>query len=170
VARIVSSIVLAALVGFAASRRVAPGAFQWVRHAAQLGTAIARNYPPETRLGLFAIGATGYSSRMPVVDALGLADARLARAPRHADAPLLPSDIGHERGDPDALLARTDVIVLFGAYAPVRFESLDEIRPGFRQHERFLIAARAAVTRGAFQLRSIEFAPGAYWAVLERRS
>ena len=170
VARITSAVGLAALLGFAASRRIAPGAFQWVRHAAQLGAVLARGYPPETRLGLFAIGATGYASHRPVVDALGLADARIARATSHDDTPLTPSDIGHERGDPDALLARADVIVLFGAYAPVPFESLDEVRPGFRQHERFLIAARAAVARGAFQLRNIEFAPGAYWAVLERRS
>ncbi len=169
-ARIASVVVLAALLVFTASRRVAPGAFQWVRHASQLGHALGRNYPPATRLGLFAIGATGYTSRLPVVDALGLADERLARAPRRDDTPLLPSDIGHERGDPETLLAHSDVIVLFGAYAPIRFESLDEVRPGFHQHERFLQQARAAMARGTFQLRNIEFAPGAFWAVLERRS
>jgi len=168
--RIATAVTLAALLGFAASRRVAPGAFQWVRHAAQLGYALAHSYPAETRFGLFAIGATGYTSGGRVVDALGLADVRIARAPRSDDAPLTPADIGHERGDPDALLARADVIVLFGAYAPIPFESLDEVRPGFRQHERLLNAARTAVAGGAFRLRNVEFAPGAYWAVLERAS
>lgn len=168
-ARFAGAAVLAALLGFAASRPVPPGAFLWVRHAAQLGYTLARTYPPETRLGLFAIGATGYTSHRPVVDALGLADARIARSSR-GDAPLVAADIGHEHGDPDDLLARADVIVLFAAYAPVQFESLEEVRAGFHSHERFLARARDAVSRGTFRLRNIEFAPGAYWAVLERTS
>jgi hypothetical protein len=167
--RALVAFLLAGLLVHSASRRLPPGAFAWVRQAAQLGHALARTYPPQTRLGLFAIGATGYTSRMPVVDALGLADARLART-RHPDVELVAADIGHEHGDPEDLLRRSDVIVLFGAYAPVPFESLDEVRIGFHSHERFLRQARAAMRQGTLRLRNIEFAPGAYWAVLERES
>jgi len=147
--------------------RVQPGAFAWVRAASQLGHALARTYPPTTRVGLFAIGATGFTSRLPVVDALGLADRHVARRDlSHEHACVL--DIGHERGDPAYLLAQADIIVPFAAFAPVRFESLDEVREGFYSHKKFLAAARAEVAAGRLRLRNIEFAPNAYWLVLER--
>ena len=143
------------------------GAFAWVRLAGQLGHALAHTYPPETRVGLFAIGATGYTSRLPVVDALGLADRHVVKSDlskEHSCA----LDIGHERGDPAYVLEQSDVVVLFGAYAPIRFESLDEVRQGFYSHKKFLVAAREAVEARRYRLRDLEFAPGAHWAVLEK--
>src|SRR5262249_43459802 len=153
--------------GGAAAIRVRAGAFAWVRHAAQLGHALARTYSGSTRVGLFAIGATGYTSRLPVVDALGLADRHIARCDlSHEHSCAL--DIAHERGHAEYVLAHADVIVRWGAYAPVPFEDLDEVREGFYSHKKFLAAARRAVADGRFRLRNIEFEPGAYWVVLER--
>ena len=151
----------------AAWQRVPSGAFAWVRNAAQLGHALARTYPPETRVGLFAIGAAGYTSRLPVVDALGLADRHIARRDlsREHSCEL---DIGHERGDPEYLVAQADVVVPFAAFAPKPFESLDEVRDGFHSHKRFLELARRETAAGHLRLRNIEYAPGAYWLVLER--
>ncbi len=77
-------------------------------------------------------------------------------------------DIGHERGDPAYLLDKTDVVVLFAAYAPVEFETLEEVREGFYSHKKFIQAAKDAIQRGQFVLRNIEFLPGVHWAVLER--
>ena len=77
-------------------------------------------------------------------------------------------DIGHERGAPEYVLERADVVVFFGAYGPVPYESLDEVREAFYSHRKFIAAAKQALAQGAFRLRNIEFMPGAYWAVLER--
>jgi hypothetical protein len=77
-------------------------------------------------------------------------------------------DIGHERGDPAYVLEHADVVVFFAAYAPVRFENLEEIREGFYSQKKFLAAAATAVQQGKFHLGNVEFMPGAYWAVLER--
>lgn len=151
----------------AAAQRLEPGAFAWVRLSAQLGHALAEQYPPSTRLGLFALGATGYTSGLPVVDALGIADPHVARRDlSHEHCCAL--DIGHERGDPDYVLQKADVVVFFSAYAPVPFEDLDEIRDGFHSHRRFVEIARAHVARGEFRLRNVAFARGLYWAVLEK--
>jgi hypothetical protein len=156
-----------AVLAAAAWQRVPPQPFAWVRVAAQLGHALARTYPPETRLGLFAIGAAGYTSGLPVVDALGLADRHVARrdlSREHACA----LDIGHERGDPAYVLERADVVALFGAYAPVPFESLDEVREAFYSHKKFLAAAKEAVKDGRWRLRNLDVAPGTRWLVLEK--
>jgi hypothetical protein len=159
--------VAAATLAGAAMQRMPAGAFAWVRNAAQLGHALARTYPPDTRVGLFAIGAAGYTSGLPIVDALGLADRHIARRDlSHEHACEL--DIGHERGDPAYLMARADVIVPFAAFAPKPFESLDEVRDGFHSHKRFLELARRETAAGNLRLRNIEYAPGAYWLVLER--
>jgi biotin transporter BioY len=165
--RVATAAVAIAALLVTARTPVPAGAFAWVRLAGQLGHALASTYPPETRLGLFAIGATGYTSGLPVVDALGLADRHVVRSDlsrEHSCA----LDIGHERGDPAYVLEQSDVVVFFGAYAPVRFESLDEIRQGFYSHKKFLAAAREAVEAHRFQLRDLEFAPGAHWALLEK--
>lgn len=165
--RVFASLLLAGAVAAAAARRLDAGAFAWVQHSARLGQALAQQYPPTTRLGLFAIGATGYTSRLPVVDALGIADRHVARRDlSHEHCCAL--DIGHERGDPAYVLQHADVVVFFAAYAPVPFESLDEIHEGFHSHKRFVEYARGAVRRREFRLRNVELAPGAYWAVLER--
>jgi len=152
----------------ATTRRVEPGAFGWVRVATQLGHALARTYPPGTRTGMFAIGAAGWASHLPVVDALGLADAHVARADAYSKQHACALDIGHERGDPEYVLARSDVVVLFGAFAPVKFESLDEVREGFYSQKQFVVAARDALARGQFRLRDLEFAPGSHWLLLEK--
>jgi len=165
--RLAAAAVVVATIGGAAAMRVRSGAFLWVRHAAQLGYALARTYPPTTRVGMFAIGASGYTSQLPVVDALGLADQHIARCDlsrEHSCA----LDIGHERGDPAYVIEHSDVIVPWGAYAPARFESVDEIREGFYSHKKFLAAANEAVAAGRLRIRNLEFAPGAYWAVFER--
>ena len=156
-----------AMVGWSARPHVRGNAFEWVQLASRLGSALASQYPPNTRLGLFALGATGYASGLPVVDALGIADRHVARRDLSKEH-VCALDIGHERGDPDYVLARADVVVFFAAYAPVRFESLDEIREGFYSHKKFLGVAKSAVQRGTFRLHNVEFVPGAYWAVLER--
>jgi hypothetical protein len=148
--------------------RVRPGAYEWVRLAARLGDVLGRSYPPDTRLGLFAIGATGYASGLPVVDALGIADAHVAGCDLSKEH-VCALDIGHERGDPDYVLRHADVVVFFAAYSPVPFESLEEVREGFYSHKKFLAAAKRAIEARRFVLRNIEFMPGAYWAVLERR-
>lgn len=148
-------------------RQVPAGAFAWVRNSAELGYALARTYPPDTRVGMFAIGAAGYTSGLPVVDALGLADRAVARhdlSHEHVCA----LDIGHERGDPAYVLEHADVVVFFGAYSPIRFESLEEVREGFYSQKKFLAAAEAAVQKRRFRLRDLEFAPGAHWALLEK--
>lgn len=166
-ARAVAVAAVIALLGGAAAMRVRPGAFAWVRHAAQMGYALQHTYPPSTRVGMFAIGAAGYTSQLPVVDALGLADKHVARCDlsrEHSCA----LDIGHERGDPAYVIEQSDVIVPWGTYAPARFESVDEMREGFYSHKKFLAAAAAAVADGRLRIRNIEFAPGAYWAVFER--
>jgi arabinofuranosyltransferase len=155
-----------ALVG-AGVQRIPPAPFAWVRNAAQLGYTLARTYPPTTRVGLFAIGAAGYTSHLPVVDALGLADRHVAGCDLSHEH-VCALDIGHERGDPEYVLAHADVVVPFGAYAPVRFENLAEVREGFYSQKKFLAAARQAVADGRFRLRNLEFAPGAYWLVLEK--
>jgi arabinofuranosyltransferase len=152
----------------AAVPRVRPGAYEWVRLAARLGDVLGRSYPPDTRLGLFAIGATGYASGLPVVDALGIADAHVAGCDLSKEH-VCALDIGHERGDPDYVLRHADVVVFFAAYSPVPFESLEEVREGFYSHKKFLAAAKRAIEARRFVLRNIEFMPGAYWAVLERR-
>lgn len=158
--------IVAALLG-AAVQRVPPLPFEWVRNAAQMGHALARTYPPGTRVGLFAIGATGYTAGLPVVDALGLADRHVAgRDLSHEHVCHL--DIGHERGDPEYVLQQADVIVPFGAFAPARFESLSEVREGFYSQKKFLAAAERAVADGRFRIQNVEFAPGAYWLVLEK--
>lgn len=146
---------------------VSPDGFQWVQVAARLGAALANTYPPETRIGLFALGATGYTSRLPVIDALGIADRHVARQDLSSEH-VCHLDIGHERGDPEYVLARADVVVLFAAYSPVEFESLEEVRGGFYSHKKFVAAAKEALRSGRFVLRNIEFMPGAHWAVLER--
>jgi arabinofuranosyltransferase len=152
----------------AALPRVRPGAYEWVRLAARLGETLGRSYPRDTRLGLFAIGATGYASGLPVVDALGIADPHVAGCDLSKEH-VCALDIGHERGDPDYVLRHADVVVFFAAYSPVPFENLDEVREGFYSHKKFLAAAKRAVEARKFVLRNIEFMPGAYWAVLERR-
>lgn len=165
--RIAAAAVVAATLGGAAAMRVRSGAFLWVRHAAQMGYALAQTYPPSTRVGMFAIGAAGYTSRLPVVDALGLADKHVARCDlsrEHSCA----LDIGHERGDPAYLIEQSDIIVPWGTYAKAPFESVDEMREGFYSHKKFLAAAAEAVAAGRLRIRNIEFAPGAYWAVFER--
>ena len=161
------AVLAAAMLLFSARPHVRGAAFQWVQLASRLGLALHERYPPETRLGLFALGATGYSSRLPVVDALGIADRHVARRDLSKEH-VCALDIGHERGDPDYVLEHADVIVFFAAYAPVRFESLEEIREGFYSHKKFLAAAATAVQQGRFRLGNVEFMPGAYWAVLER--
>ena len=153
----------------AAQPRVRPEAFAWVKLAARLGDVLGRTYPKHTQLGLFAIGATGYASGLPVVDALGIADRHVARCDLSKEH-VCALDIGHERGDPRYVLERADLIVFFAAYSPVPYESLDEVREGFYSHKKFLAAAKQAVAAGTFALRNIEFLPGAYWAVLERKS
>jgi hypothetical protein len=167
--RVALSAVGFAILVHAGKPRVQPQAFEWVRYAARLGATLAQTYPADTRLGLFALGATGYTSGLPVVDALGIADPHVARRDLSHEH-VCHLDIGHERGDPQYVLERADVVVFFAAYAPVRFESLDEIRQGFYSHKKFVAAAKDAVANGAFVLRNIEFGPRAYWAVLERRS
>lgn len=157
-----------ALLLLASRAHVRPQAFAWVQLAARLGHALGSQYPAGTRLGLFALGATGYSAGLPVVDALGIADRHVARCDLSREH-VCALDIGHERGDPAYVLARADVVVLFAAYAPVRFESLEEIREGFYSHKKFLAAAKIAVQQGTFRLHNVEFMPGAYWAVLERK-
>jgi hypothetical protein len=159
--------VTAAAVAGAWMQRIPPAPFAWVRNAAQLGYALADLYPPTTRVGMFAIGAAGYMSRLPVVDALGLADRHVAGCDLSHEH-VCALDIGHERGDPEYVLQHADVIVPFGGYAPVRFEKLEEVREGFYSQKKFLAAAARAVNEGRFQLRNVEFAPGAYWLVLEK--
>lgn len=165
-----SAAISAALVGmlFLAGRsRVSPDAFQWVQVAARMGVALAETYPSDTHVGLFALGAMGYTSRLPIVDALGIADEHVARRDLSSEH-VCHLDIGHERGDPDYVLERADVVVLFAAYAPVQFETLQEVREGFYSHKKFVAAAKQAIQNGSFVLRNIEFMPGVYWAVLER--
>jgi hypothetical protein len=165
--RVATAALAAAALLVTARQRVPAGAFAWVRNSGQLGYALARTYPPDTRVGMFAIGAAGYTSGLPVVDALGLADRTVARhdfSHEHCCA----LDIGHERGDPAYVLDHADVVVLFGAYSPVPFESLEEVREGFYSHKKFLAAAEVAVAKRRFRLRDLEFAPGAHWAVLEK--
>ncbi len=157
----------AAMLFFSARPHVRAAAFQWVQLASRLGLALQERYPPGTRLGLFALGATGYSSGLPVVDALGIADRHVARCDLSKEH-VCALDIGHERGDPAYVLEHADVVVFFAAYAPVRFESLEEIREGFYSQKKFLAAAATAVQQGRFRLGNVEFMPGAYWAVLER--
>lgn len=165
---VVAGLVLAALF-WTARTHVRGDAYHWVQLSARLGTALAKTYPAETKLGLFALGATGYTSRLPVVDALGIADPHVARRDLSHEH-VCALDIGHERGDPAYVLQHADVIVFFGAYGPVPYESLDEIREGFYSHKKFIAVAREALKQGQFHLRNIEFMPGAYWAVLERAS
>jgi hypothetical protein len=160
-------VVAAALVLTTAKPHVRADAFAWVQLAARLGAALKAQYPADTRLGLFALGATSYTAGLPVVDALGIADRHVARCDLSKEH-VCVLDIGHERGDPDYVLQRADVVVLFGAYAPVRFESLDEVREGFYSHKKFLAAAKSAIQQGTFRLHNVEFMPGAFWAVLER--
>ena len=136
--------------------RVDADPFQWVQLAARLGIVLGETYPPDTRVGLFALGATGYTSRLPIVDALGIADKYVARQDLSGEH-VCHLDIGHERGDPDYVLRNADVIVLFAAYAPVEFETLEEVRDGFYSHKKFVRAAKDAVLRGQFVLRNIEF-------------
>jgi hypothetical protein len=163
------AIVAVAAMFWSARSHVRAGAYDWVRLSARMGTALAATYPADTRVGLFALGAAGHASRLPVVDALGIADPHVARQDlSHEHVCVL--DIGHERGDPDYVLQHADVVVFFGAYGPVPYESLDEIREGFYSHKKFLAAAKQALERGSFRLRNIEFMPGTYWAVLERAS
>ena len=163
----VVGVLAAAMVVWSARPHVRAAAFEWVQLAARLGEALATQYPAGTRLGLFALGATGYAAGLPVVDALGIADRHVARCDLSKEH-VCALDIGHERGDPAYVLQRADVVVFFAAYAPVRFESLDEIREGFYSHKKFLAAAKNVVQQGSFRLRNVEFMPGAYWAVLER--
>jgi hypothetical protein len=101
------------------------------------------------------------------VDALGIADPHVARCDLSKEH-VCELDIGHERGDPQYVLEHADVVAFFAAYSPVPFESLDEIREGFYSQKKFVAAAREAVEQGRFKLRNVEFAPGAYWAVLEK--
>jgi hypothetical protein len=165
--RAATAAVLVLMLGLAGRQRLQPGAFEWVRAAAQLGHVLARTYPPQTRLGLVAIGATGYTSKLPVVDALGIADRHVARRDLSHEH-VCALDIGHERGDPPYVLERADVVVPFAAYAPVPFENLDEIREGFYSQRKLLAAARPLLRSGSWRLRNLELGPGAYWAVLEK--
>ncbi len=158
-----------AMLAMSARPHVRENAFAWVGLSARLGAALASTYPQDTRVGLFALGAAGYTSRLPVVDALWYADRHVARRDLSHEH-VCALDIGHERGDPEYMLQHADVVVFFAAYAPVPYESLDEVREGFYSHKKFLAAAATALQRGTFRLRNIEFMPGAYWAVLERAS
>ncbi len=163
---IVLAVSVVGMVFVSAQRHVRDDAFHWVPLAARLGAKLAEVYPPDTRVALFALGATGYTSGLPVVDALGIADKHVARQDLSHEH-VCHLDIGHERGDPQYVLEKADVVVLFAAYAPVKFETLEEVREGFYSHKKFVNTAKESLKRGQLVLKNIEFMPGVYWAVLE---
>jgi hypothetical protein len=137
---------------------VRPAAFEVQRAALSVN---AGNDIRLTRLGLRA--APRATLRMPVVDALGIADRHGAVLPVEGEcAPTSVTSVVIRRTSCSAPMSSSS----FAAYG--RCASYLTIREGFYSHKKFLAAAKSAIQQGTFRLHNVEFAPGAYWAVLER--
>lgn len=110
---------------------------------AELGRAFRVAVPPDTRVGISPVGAFGWTSRLPLVDLLGLThDALLERAPdleTHAK--------GHHRSDAEwALAQRPEVFVLGnGVLQPDGELAINPWERELFQHPRFQAEYEAAL-------------------------
>jgi arabinofuranosyltransferase len=85
-----------------------------VRRFREIGEWLRQNTPPDALIAASAVGATPYFAERATIDVLGLTDAHIARAPRNERAAGLA---GHERSDPEYVMARRPLIVTYYAAA-----------------------------------------------------
>lgn len=72
---------------------------------------MSANLPPDTLVATSAIGIVGAEGGTRILDLYGLVDPAIARS---SDPDMHLGPPGHERGDPDLVLARKPDIILFG--------------------------------------------------------
>jgi len=83
---------------------------EWETRWADVGTALARAVPADTRLATNVVGRVPYYSRLPTLDLLGLTDPIVAATPIEGRG---SGYAGHERAAPEYVLERApDVIYL----------------------------------------------------------
>jgi hypothetical protein len=88
-----------------------------VRHYRDVGHWIEQHTPPDTLIVAGPAGALPYYARRPTIDALGLNDEHIAHS---SPAALGTGKAGHEKTDPDYVLARQPQVIPWSAAAYLR--------------------------------------------------
>lgn len=90
------------------------GQMQRVRQFRETGLWLNAHTPPDAVIAASAVGAIPYYGQRVTIDVLGLTDAHVARSPRR---PVGGGLAGHERSDPDYVMARRPDIITWHAAA-----------------------------------------------------
>ncbi len=129
-----------------------------------IGRWLRQNKPPTTKIAIVPIGAVGYFSRLPMIDLVGLATREVARGGRVPPELLVRSWIGHEKSNPDWVLAQQPDLIVFTKWDDKPW-TLATARAGFWAEKQLLDAIRA---RGGYRVLNARIERDVYWLMFER--
>ncbi len=139
-----------------------PNVERWIA----VGSWLRANHPNAT-IATVPIGAIGWTSRLPLVDLVGLTEPAIAR-----DGRTLPPErlnrawLGHEKEHTAWVLKRAPDILVFTRSSPRPFSSLAETRAGFWAEWLLLRAIKEG--RAPYTVLPAEVAPGLHWLMFRR--
>lgn len=157
------------LVVWTGARHGLPSAhgFRNVQRWARIGRFLRVRFPG-ARVAVVPIGAIGYTSKLEIIDLVGLVHAPIAKAGLSVPPAMLRRRwLGHERHDTDWVLAqRPDVIVMATKCRLRPWRRLAETRAGF--YAEWLLLRRIKQGRAGYRLFDAEVRPGLHCEMFVR--
>ncbi len=137
-----------------------PNVNAWVA----VGRYLERELPGRT-VATVPIGAIGYTSKLRVVDLVGLTDRTIAKAGRSVPPELLSRGwIGHERHDLEYVTKLAPDVIVTTKYRETPWQSLEETSAGF--YADWLLLRAIKEGRLPYHVVDAPIAPRAHWLLL----